>query len=271
MLFDWLWYGVGDLLDNLRSISGLEEPHQLLNTLIAALIGTIVGGILERHGTGPKPAAPEQPVPELPAVLVERMAKAEESLAAAKADVARQVAAGVGAPQPMPDGTTLPLPSPSMALGLCKHRRSIFPKDCDASLKDRCPRSVLEAMIEAANWAPTHGITEPWRFVICQGEAIDKINDVKVAHAKATLEGDKLHKQLEKLVCNKPRRHNLCSVGVWAAFAPMKPEGWSCGAGGEAAAAEQLRRADRRLPQARREEERRSHAGVGGQGHTAAC
>ena len=55
----------------------MEEPHQLLNTLIAALIGTIVGGILERHGTGPKPAAPEQPVPELPAVLAEAEDDAE--------------------------------------------------------------------------------------------------------------------------------------------------------------------------------------------------
>lgn len=44
-------------------------------------------------------------------------------------------------------------------------------------------------MCEAANWAPTHGITEPWRFVILQGEAIERLNQLKVDHAKATLPG----------------------------------------------------------------------------------
>ena len=51
----------------------------------------------------------------------------------------------------------------------------------------QCPRSVLEEMCEAANWAPTHGITEPWRFVILQGQAIERLNQLKVDHAKATL------------------------------------------------------------------------------------
>ena len=27
-------------------------------------------------------------------------------------------------------------------------------------------RSVVEQLLEAANWAPTHGRTEPWKFVV---------------------------------------------------------------------------------------------------------
>ena len=27
-------------------------------------------------------------------------------------------------------------------------------------------RSVIEQLLEAANWAPTHGRTEPWKFVV---------------------------------------------------------------------------------------------------------
>lgn len=54
-------------------------------------------------------------------------------------------------------------------------------------LPTQFPRSVLEEMCEAANWAPTHGITEPWRFVILQGEAIERLNQLKVEHTKATL------------------------------------------------------------------------------------
>ena len=32
-------------------------------------------------------------------------------------------------------------------------------------------RQQIERLLEAANWAPTHGKTEPWRFVIFQDEA----------------------------------------------------------------------------------------------------
>lgn len=35
-------------------------------------------------------------------------------------------------------------------------------------LRERAPacRSVLEQLLDAANWAPTHGRTEPWKFVV---------------------------------------------------------------------------------------------------------
>ena len=46
---------------------------------------------------------------------------------------------------------------------------------------------LLRAMLEAANWAPTHGITEPWRFVVLQGEAIDRLGDLKMQHAEETM------------------------------------------------------------------------------------
>lgn len=32
-------------------------------------------------------------------------------------------------------------------------------------------RQQIERLLEAANWAPTHGKTEPWRFVVFQDEA----------------------------------------------------------------------------------------------------
>jgi hypothetical protein len=45
-------------------------------------------------------------------------------------------------------------PTPEQVLGLIKKRRSIFPKDYDGSAP---PREHIEQMLEAANWAPTHG------------------------------------------------------------------------------------------------------------------
>jgi nitroreductase len=50
-----------------------------------------------------------------------------------------------------------------------RHRRSIKPVDMDAGRT--VERELLLALLENANQAPTHGLTEPWRFHILQGEA----------------------------------------------------------------------------------------------------
>ena len=36
---------------------------------------------------------------------------------------------------------------------------------------ERPPREMIEAIVEAATWAPNHRLTEPWRFVVLAGEA----------------------------------------------------------------------------------------------------
>ena len=60
-------------------------------------------------------------------------------------------------------------PSAAQVLSLIKQRRSIFPKDYTGQIP---PKESLEAMLEAANWAPTHGKTEPWRFVVMNGQGL---------------------------------------------------------------------------------------------------
>ncbi|KAH7462108.1 hypothetical protein KRP22_007312 [Phytophthora ramorum] len=47
---------------------------------------------------------------------------------------------------------------------LIAERRSVFPPDYDSN--KTVPRDVVDKMLQSANWAPTHGRTEPWRFVI---------------------------------------------------------------------------------------------------------
>ncbi len=37
------------------------------------------------------------------------------------------------------------------------------------------PRDVVECLLENANWAPTHGLTEPWRFHVFTGEGRGKL------------------------------------------------------------------------------------------------
>lgn len=50
-----------------------------------------------------------------------------------------------------------------------RNRRSIRPEHMDPARP--VPRQTLESLLEAANWAPSHGHTEPWRFIVFEGEA----------------------------------------------------------------------------------------------------
>lgn len=59
-----------------------------------------------------------------------------------------------------------------MILNIIKNRRSIFPVQYnDAPIA----KEVIEKVLEAANWAPTHRKTEPWRFKVMQGETLEKL------------------------------------------------------------------------------------------------
>ena len=47
------------------------------------------------------------------------------------------------------------------------HRRSM---GLSRLKPDAVDRALIEQMLEAANWAPSHGDTEPWRFTVFAGE-----------------------------------------------------------------------------------------------------
>jgi nitroreductase len=68
-------------------------------------------------------------------------------------------------------------------LELIKDRRTIYPETFG-------PRKVhkeqLELMLEAANWAPTHGHTEPWRFKVFSGSSLQGLMDELAAIYKET-------------------------------------------------------------------------------------
>lgn len=62
-------------------------------------------------------------------------------------------------------------------LAIIKNRRSIDPDDFNGKIVDE---KIINNMLEAANWAPTHGFTEPWRFVVF---AKDKSKEFGQMHA----------------------------------------------------------------------------------------
>lgn len=52
------------------------------------------------------------------------------------------------------------------------------------------PRDVVDGILEAANWAPTHGKTEPWRFVVAGKSGIDEVQTIKREHEENRLKDD---------------------------------------------------------------------------------
>ncbi|MEJ2879977.1 nitroreductase family protein [Pedobacter sp. GR22-6] len=50
---------------------------------------------------------------------------------------------------------------------IIKRRRSIFPV---SYTQEPIPVEVIEQILESANYAPTHKLTQPWRFMVFRGE-----------------------------------------------------------------------------------------------------
>src|SRR5688572_6337744 len=53
---------------------------------------------------------------------------------------------------------------------LISTRRSIFPKQFEAGKV--IPDNIIWQALENANWAPSHKLTEPWRFTVFAGEGL---------------------------------------------------------------------------------------------------
>jgi len=57
---------------------------------------------------------------------------------------------------------------------LIRNRRSVFPRQYSGKKIDA---AIVAQILENANWAPTHGKTEPWRFFVFAEEGLQKFAD----------------------------------------------------------------------------------------------
>ncbi|HEU4470222.1 MAG TPA: nitroreductase [Flavisolibacter sp.] len=56
---------------------------------------------------------------------------------------------------------------------LIRKRRSVFPKQFDAGKK--IPDETVAQIVQNALWAPSHGNTEPWKFVVFTDGGLQKL------------------------------------------------------------------------------------------------
>lgn len=64
---------------------------------------------------------------------------------------------------------------------LIRKRRSVFQADYTG---ERVDDVVINQMLENANWAPTHKMTEPWRFIVFTGEGLKTLAELQSDYYK---------------------------------------------------------------------------------------
>lgn len=76
--------------------------------------------------------------------------------------------------------------------GIIKKRRTSAPEDFNGKFVDR---EIVQEILDAANWAPNHGMTEPWRFIVYEHE---KVKEFGQLHAQLYKEHTPKDQFLEK-------------------------------------------------------------------------
>lgn len=78
------------------------------------------------------------------------------------------------------------------------------------------PRELIEAVLEAASWAPCHHLTEPWRFTVVAGDARVRLGEA-MARSKLdrmVAQGRSIEGEAEKLVAKALRAPVIVVVAV---------------------------------------------------------
>ncbi len=82
-------------------------------------------------------------------------------------------------------------------LNLIKSRRSLYPAQMDENKS--IPEEDIWKLLELANYAPTHKITEPWRFQVYAGEKLIEFYDELIRISSTWMTGEELVKLRKKM------------------------------------------------------------------------
>ena len=96
---------------------------------------------------------------------------------------------------------------------LIRHRRSVFPKDYTGEKVDD---SIVLEILENANWAPNHKLTEPWRFNVFSGKGLNTYAAYQAKDYYDNFYGTEkfLEKKHHKLLNNPLKCSHIISIGM---------------------------------------------------------
>tara|TARA_B100001250_G_C19419606_1_gene622639 strand:+ start:127 stop:684 length:558 start_codon:yes stop_codon:yes gene_type:complete len=98
-----------------------------------------------------------------------------------------------------------------------KKRRSIFPSQFNGEIIDK--ETILE-LLQNANTAPTHKLTQPWVFKVFAGEAKNKLANelIKIHNPTSILFNEKIQTKFQlssHIICVCMRRDESESIPEW--------------------------------------------------------
>jgi nitroreductase len=86
---------------------------------------------------------------------------------------------------------------------LIKTRRSVFQNEYSGA---RVDDAIVKQMLENANWAPNHKLTEPWRFIVYTGTSLNELANLQAEYYKKFTAADNSFKEERYLnLLNKPK------------------------------------------------------------------
>lgn len=76
------------------------------------------------------------------------------------------------------------------------------------------PKEVIQQILDAATWAPTHHKTQPWRFYVLAGRAREALGEVMAECKAARVSGSKAESKVEKARRKPLRAPVIIAVAV---------------------------------------------------------
>ena len=105
---------------------------------------------------------------------------------------------------------------------IIKNRRSIFP---DSYIQKEIPTSLIEQILESANYAPTHKLTQPWRFVVIRKDAKTRLGATLGQLYKEQVPADKFLQKKYDSFAQKTEQAE-CILAINIQFHPDKVPNW---------------------------------------------
>jgi nitroreductase len=105
---------------------------------------------------------------------------------------------------------------------LIKERRSTFPISYTAQ---EIPEDLIKIVLESANYAPTHKLTEPWRFIVYRKEGKTKFGkELARLYKENTSEEKFLQKKYDSI--EEKFSQSSCVIAINAQLHPEKLPEW---------------------------------------------
>ena len=105
---------------------------------------------------------------------------------------------------------------------IVENRRSIKPAVMNGKKIDN---QTIQQLLELASWAPTHGLTEPWRFIVYSGDAVRQFCHQHAELYKQVTPAEKYNQgKYEKQAHNGDKASHLIAVYMQKDINPNIPE-----------------------------------------------